>query len=49
MLIVIGAPGTVPKRLVGHLESIGVNLDVAQIHKTALLGTARILLRVLDY
>ena len=49
MLIVIGALGTVPQGLVGHLESIGVNLVVAQIHKTALLGTARILLRVLDY
>ena len=34
--------------LKGHLESIGVNLDEAQIQKTALLGTARILRRVLD-
>ena len=36
----IGAVGTIPKRLIGHLESIEVNLDVAQIQKTALLGTA---------
>ena len=30
-------------------ESIEVNLDVAQTQKTVLLGTARILGRVLDY
>ena len=35
--IVISALRT--KGLVDHLESIGVNLDVAQIQKTALLGT----------
>ena len=29
------ATGDNPKRLVGHLESIGVNLDVAQIQKSA--------------
>ena len=46
---VIGELGTTPKGLVGYLESIGVNLYVAQIQKTALLGTARILRRVLDY
>ena len=46
---VIEALGTLPKGLVGYLESIGVNLYVAQIQKTALLGTARILRRVLDY
>ena len=28
--IVIRALGTIPNGLVGHLESIGVNLDVAQ-------------------
>ena len=49
MPIVIGALGTIPKGLVGHLESIGVNLDVAQIQKTASLGTGQILARVLDY
>ena len=47
--IVIGALRTIPKGLVGQLESIGVNLDVAQIQKTVLLGTARILRRVIDY
>ena len=41
--IVIGALRTIPKALVGQLESIGVNLDVAQIQKTALLRTVRIL------
>ena len=28
---VIGALGTIPTGLVGHLESIGFNLDLAQI------------------
>ena len=41
--IVIGALRTIPKGLVGQLESIEVNLDVAQIQKTALLRTVRIL------
>ena len=40
---------TIPKGLVGHLENIGMNLDVAQIQKTASLGTARILQRVLNW
>ena len=41
--ILIGALRTIPKGLVGQLESIGVNLDVAQIQKTALLRTFQIL------
>ena len=45
----LAARGTIPEGLVGHLESIGMNLDVPQIKKTALLGTARILRRVLYY
>ena len=45
---VIGVLGTIPTGLVGNLESIEVNHDAAQIQKTALLGTARILRRVLD-
>ena len=47
--IVIEALGTIPKRLVSHLESIVVTLDVAQIQKIALLGTDGILCRVLEY
>ena len=40
MPIIVGALGTILKGLVGHLESIGVNLHVAQIQKTAILGIA---------
>ena len=47
--ITVRVLGTIPKGLVGHLESIGVNLAVAQIQKTILLGTARILRRVFEY
>ena len=49
VLIVIRALGTITKGVVGHLESIAVNLDVAPIQKTALFGTAPIPQWVLDY
>ena len=43
-IVNIRALRTIPiKELVGQLESVGVNLDVAQIQKTALLRTVRIL------
>ena len=43
-IVNIRALRTIPiKELVGQLERVGVNLDVAQIHKTALLRTVRIL------
>ena len=45
--VVIGALGTVPKRLVGSLKEIGVSTRVELIQKSVLLGTARILRKVL--
>ena len=47
--IVVGALRTIPKGLFGHLDSIGVTLDVARIQRTFFFGTARILRRVLNY
>ena len=46
--VVIGTLGTVPKRLVGYLKEIGVNARVELIQKSVLLGTARILRKVLE-
>ena len=41
--VVIGALGTVPKRLESNLKRIGTNTSIELTQKTALLGTARIL------
>ena len=45
---VVGALGTVPKGLEKNLEKAGSNVAVELLQKTALLGTSRILRRVLD-
>ena len=47
-LIVVGALGTVSKRLEGFLEKIGAVIPVEMLQKTVLLGTARIIRRVVD-
>ena len=46
--VVIGALGTVPKRLESNLKRIGTNNSIELIQKSALLGTARILRKVLE-
>ena len=46
--VVIGALGTVPKRLESNLKRIGTNTSIELIQKTALLGTPRILRKVLE-
>ena len=46
--IVIGALGTVPKKLEEHLTDINVVIELATFQKTVLLGSARILRRVLE-
>ena len=46
--IVIGALGTVTKRLNGYLTEIGVSTKIQLIQKSTLLGTARILRKVLE-
>ncbi|XP_068707815.1 uncharacterized protein [Montipora foliosa] len=46
--VVIGALGTAPKRLESNLKRIGNNTSIEPIQKTALLGTARILRKVLE-
>ena len=46
--IVLGALGTVPLRLKGNLKDIGVDTSITLIQKSALLGSARILRKVLE-
>ena len=46
--VVMGALGTVPKRLEKYLESLGVRTPIELIQRTALLGTARILRQVIE-
>ena len=44
----VGALGTISKRLEGFLEKIGTAIPVEMLQKTVLLGTARIIRRVMD-
>ena len=46
--IVLGALGTVPLRLKGNLKAIGVDTSISLIQKSALLGSTRILKKVLE-
>ena len=46
--IVLWALGTVPLRLKGNLKGIGVDTSISLIQKSALLGSARILGKVLE-
>ena len=46
--IAIGAVGTVTGKVRRNLENLGINLSVDVVQKTCLLGTARILRKVLD-
>ena len=46
--VVVGALGPITNRTQLWLKKIGVEVRVELMHKTALLGTARILRKVLD-
>ena len=46
--IIVGALGTVTRNLNSYLKEIGVNVTIQLIQKSALLGTARILRKVVD-
>ena len=48
LLIVTGALGTVTGNIKRDLDKLGINLGVAKLQQTCLLGTARILREVLD-
>ena len=46
--LVIGSLGAIPKQFGKRLKDIGVTADIGQVQKTVLLGTARILRKVLE-
>ena len=46
--IIVGALGTVGKDLENYIEQLGITIWLEHLQKTALLGTARILRKVLE-
>ena len=46
--VVVGALGMVTNQLEGFIRKIGVDVSVGLLQKTCLLGTTRILRRVLE-
>ena len=46
--LVIGSLGAIPKQFGNRLKQIGITVGTAQVQKTVLLGTARILKKVLE-
>ena len=46
--MVVGALGTVPKRLPSHLALLDITLSLEVLQKAAILGTAQILRKVLE-
>ena len=46
--LVVGSLGAIPKQFVNRLKQIGITVGAAQVQKTALLGTARILRKFLE-
>jgi hypothetical protein len=47
IIIIIGATGTISKSFRKYVSTIPGNLDVRELQKTAILGTAHILLKAL--
>ena len=46
--LVVGSLGAIPKQFDNRLKQIGITAGTAQVQKTVLLGTARILRKVLE-
>ena len=46
--LVVGSLGAIPKQFGIRLKQIGITVGTAQVQKTVLLGTARILRKVLE-
>ena len=44
----VGSLGAIPKQFGNRLEQIGITKGTAQVQKTVLLGTARILRKVIE-
>ena len=48
MPLVAGSLGTIPEQFGNRLKQIGITAGIAQVQKIVLLGTARILRKVLE-
>ena len=46
--LVVGSLGAIPKQFGNRLKEIGVTVEIGQVQKTVLVGTARILKKVLE-
>ena len=46
--VVVGALGTVPKRFPSYLALLDINLSLQVLQKSVILGTARLLRKVLE-
>ena len=46
--LVVGSLGAIPKQFGNRLKQIGITAGTAQVQKTVLLGTIRILRKVLE-
>ena len=46
--LVVGSLGAIHKQFCNRLKQIGITAGTAQVQKTVLLGTARILRKVLE-
>ena len=46
--LVVGSLGVIPKQFHNRLKQIGITVGTAQVQNTVLLGTARILTKVLE-
>ena len=46
--VVVGALGCISKGFSGWMDTLGIKLNVGMVQKSVLLGTARILRKVLD-
>ena len=46
--LVVGALGAIPKQFNNRLKEIGITVEIGQVQKTVLLGTARILRNVFE-
>ena len=46
--LIVGSLGAIPKQFGNRLKQIGITAGTAQVQKTVLFGTARILRKVLE-
>ena len=46
--LVVGSLGAIPKQFGNRLDQIDITVETAQVQKTVLLGTTRILRKVLE-